>query len=170
MGPAYGTCVRTAFTVMLLALCAARAQPPTPAGVCDCNTFQNVRTRTRCVDSAEGELRDAMACRNETSETECHKGKRAGQWGGYVAPGTCKWTPVAAPARPPGAPGTRNNVLLMIVDDLDNVWRTRDLPGGHHIYTPNMDRLQKRSTWFSEAHAQVAVCAASRLSFLTGEQ
>lgn len=89
-------------------------------------------------------------------------------FGAIIAPGTCKWTPTAAAGSPPGAPGTRNNVMLMIVDDLDNIWRARDLPGANHVHTPHMDRLQNRSTWFPKAQAQVAVCAASRISFLTG--
>ena len=61
-----------------------------------------------------------------------------------------------------GAP----NVLLISIDDL-NDWV--GVLGGHpQAETPNIDRLAKRGTLFTNAHCQSPVCNPSRASMLIG--
>lgn len=61
---------------------------------------------------------------------------------------------------------TRPNVLLIAVDDL-NDWV--GFMGGHpQSVTPNLDRLAKQSTVFTNAHCQGTMCNPSRISFLWG--
>lgn len=60
----------------------------------------------------------------------------------------------------------RPNVLLISVDDL-NDW-TGGLKGHPQAKTPNLDRLEKRGTLFTNAHCQSPVCNPSRASLLTG--
>ena len=58
------------------------------------------------------------------------------------------------------------NVLLLSIDDL-NDWV--GCLGGHpQALTPNIDRLAKRGTLFSNAHCQSPVCNPSRASLMTG--
>ena len=60
----------------------------------------------------------------------------------------------------------RPNVLLIAIDDL-NDWV--GCLGGHpQAQTPNIDRLARRGTLFSNAHCQSPVCNPSRASLLTG--
>ncbi len=60
----------------------------------------------------------------------------------------------------------RPNVLFIAVDDL-NDWV--GLLGGHpQAKTPNLDRLLARGTYFTNAHCNAPVCAASRHSLLSG--
>lgn len=63
-----------------------------------------------------------------------------------------------APARP--------NVLLIAVDDL-NDW-LGCYKGHPNAMTPNMDRLARRSTVFTNAHCQAPICGPSRASLFTG--
>jgi len=58
------------------------------------------------------------------------------------------------------------NVLFIAVDDL-NDW-VGCLGGNPDAQTPNLDRLARQSVLFSNAHCQVALCNASRVSFMTG--
>ncbi len=60
---------------------------------------------------------------------------------------------------------TRPNVLLIFVDDL-NDW-TGCLKGHPQSLTPNIDKLAKTGTLFSNAHCQAPVCQPSRSSMLT---
>lgn len=60
----------------------------------------------------------------------------------------------------------RPNVLFITVDDL-NDW-VGCLGGNPDAKTPNLDLLAQRSVLFSNAHCQVALCYASRASFMTG--
>lgn len=60
----------------------------------------------------------------------------------------------------------RPNVLLISIDDL-NDW-TGCLGGHPQAKTPNIDRLAKRGTLFTNAHCQSPVCNPSRASLLTG--
>ncbi len=59
----------------------------------------------------------------------------------------------------------RPNVLFITVDDL-NDW-VGCLGGNPDAKTPNLDRLAQQSVLFSNAHCQVALCYASRASFMT---
>ena len=59
----------------------------------------------------------------------------------------------------------QTNFLLIMFDDL----RLELSPYGRsHMFTPNFERLAKRSIVFDNAYAQVAVCNPSRDSLLTG--
>ncbi|MCT4588734.1 MAG: sulfatase [Carboxylicivirga sp.] len=70
-----------------------------------------------------------------------------------------------------GSAGHKNdqkapNVLFIAVDDL-NDW-TGNLKGHPNAITPNLDRLSQMGTSFTNAHASMAVCVASRNSLLSG--
>ncbi|XP_053846445.1 iduronate 2-sulfatase isoform X3 [Vidua macroura] len=70
----------------------------------------------------------------------------------------------------PGAgrgPGDGMNVLFIIVDDLRPVLGCY---GDKLVKSPNIDQLASQSMVFSNAYAQQAVCAPSRVSFLTGRR
>ena len=71
----------------------------------------------------------------------------------------------AAEATVPGQT-TKPNVLFIAVDDL-NDW-VGCLRGHPQARTPNMDRLAKRGTLFTNAHVQAPLCNPSRSSVLTG--
>ncbi|TRX66429.1 sulfatase [Carboxylicivirga sp. M1479] len=58
------------------------------------------------------------------------------------------------------------NVLFIAIDDL-NDW-TSSLGGHPQAITPNLDRLAQMGTTFTNAHASMAVCVASRNSLLSG--
>ncbi|XP_073399696.1 iduronate 2-sulfatase [Dendrobates tinctorius] len=83
------------------------------------------------------------------------------------------WSPVAdglAPRRPQtSATGdvTGKNVLLVIVDDLRT---SLGCYGDSLVKSPNIDQLASNSVLFTNAYAQQAVCAPSRVSFLTGRR
>uniref|UniRef100_A0A8C5Q3H4 Iduronate 2-sulfatase n=1 Tax=Leptobrachium leishanense TaxID=445787 RepID=A0A8C5Q3H4_9ANUR len=64
------------------------------------------------------------------------------------------------------APGGRN-VLLIIVDDLRTSLGSY---GDDVVKSPNIDQLASQSVIFTNAYAQQAVCAPSRVSFLTGRR
>ncbi|HEX5445779.1 MAG TPA: sulfatase [Pirellulales bacterium] len=68
----------------------------------------------------------------------------------------------ALPAAEPGRP----NVLFIAVDDL-NDW-VGCLEGHPQVKTPNIDRLARRGTLFTNAHCQAPLCNPSRASLLTG--
>jgi choline-sulfatase len=73
---------------------------------------------------------------------------------------------VAAQATPGRADERQPNVLFIAVDDL-NDWV--GCLGGHpQASTPNMDRLARRGTLFTNAHCQAPLCNPSRSSLLTG--
>ena len=66
----------------------------------------------------------------------------------------------------PAVAAERPNILLISIDDL-NDWV--GCLGGHpQARTPNIDRLAKRGTLFTNAHCQSPVCNPSRASLLTG--
>ncbi len=58
------------------------------------------------------------------------------------------------------------NILFIAIDDL-NDW-VSPLGGHPQAKTPNMDRLAKRGTLFTNAHCQAPLCNPSRTSILTG--
>ena len=78
--------------------------------------------------------------------------------------------PVAKPGKmsavAPRNHSNKPNVLFITVDDL-NDW-VGCLGGNPDAKTPNLDRLAKQSVLFNNAHCQVALCYASRASFMTG--
>ncbi len=64
------------------------------------------------------------------------------------------------------AQASKPNVLFIAVDDL-NDWL--GCLGGHpNAITPNMDRLARRGTLFTNAHCQAPICGPSRASIMTG--
>ena len=68
---------------------------------------------------------------------------------------------------PPGRTAERApNVLFIAVDDL-NDW-VGCLGGHRQVQTPNIDRLARRGTLFTNAHCQAPLCNPSRSSLLTG--
>ncbi|XP_032928544.1 iduronate 2-sulfatase isoform X2 [Catharus ustulatus] len=87
---------------------------------------------------------------------------------------TAPRTASARPRRPAGtwrrcgyACSYGMNVLLIIVDDLRPVLGCY---GDKLVKSPNIDQLASQSMVFSNAYAQQAVCAPSRVSFLTGRR
>lgn len=58
------------------------------------------------------------------------------------------------------------NVLFIAIDDL-NDW-IGCLNGHPNTKTPNLDRLAKKSTLFTNAHCQAPICGPSRASLMTG--
>ena len=65
-----------------------------------------------------------------------------------------------------GYAGKKPNVLLLSIDDL-NDW-VSCMDGHPQARTPNIDRLAKMGTLFSNAHCQSPVCNPSRASLMTG--
>lgn len=63
-----------------------------------------------------------------------------------------------------GKKSSRPNVIFITVDDL----RPELGVYGSPVKTPNIDRLAKKGMTFTNAYCQVAVCAPSRASALTG--
>ncbi|XP_033632113.1 iduronate 2-sulfatase-like [Asterias rubens] len=61
---------------------------------------------------------------------------------------------------------SRPNVLFLIIDD----FRPALGSYGEQVITPNMDQLAAQSIRFTDAHAQQALCAPSRISFLTSRR
>lgn len=59
----------------------------------------------------------------------------------------------------------QKNILLIIVDDLKPAGVAYDAP---EMLTPNMDALAGEGVLFARNYCQQAVCAPSRISFLTG--
>ncbi len=60
----------------------------------------------------------------------------------------------------------RPNVLMVIVDDM-NDW-VGCLEGHPDVRTPNIDRLARRGTLFTNAHVPSPVCNPSRVAVMTG--
>ncbi len=59
----------------------------------------------------------------------------------------------------------KTNVVFILVDDLKPLINSY---GESEMITPNFDRFAHEGVVFTNAHAQQAVCAASRVSFMTG--
>ena len=64
-------------------------------------------------------------------------------------------------------PENPKNVLFIVSDDLRPSLGSY---GAAVVKTPNLDKLAQRSVRFTTAAAQQAVCAPSRISFLTGRR
>ena len=66
-----------------------------------------------------------------------------------------------------GAPNTtKPNIIMIMVDDL-NDW-VGAMNGHPQAHTPNIDKLAKSGSLFTNAHAQAPVCGPSRTSLMTG--
>uniref|UniRef100_A0A8I3PHW6 Iduronate 2-sulfatase n=2 Tax=Canis lupus familiaris TaxID=9615 RepID=A0A8I3PHW6_CANLF len=83
---------------------------------------------------------------------------------GLVLSSVCASAESAAPSNLTTAP---LNVLLIIVDDLRP---SLGCYGDKLVRSPNIDQLASHSLLFQNAFAQQAVCAPSRVSFLTGRR
>lgn len=83
----------------------------------------------------------------------------------FLAAGMAAWVVLgSSPAANAQSP-ERPNVLLLLVDDLRPEIRAY---GSERAITPNIDRLAAQGLLFERAYAQVAVCAPSRISLLSG--
>jgi len=58
------------------------------------------------------------------------------------------------------------NIVLILADDMG--WGDVGYHGFKDILTPNIDRLAKEGTWFSQGYASASVCGPSRAGLLTG--
>ena len=67
----------------------------------------------------------------------------------------------------PSSKQSRPNVLLIFTDDMGY----SDLPkfGKSEIPTPNIDRLAKEGTLFTDAYVTAPICVASRMGLMTGQ-
>ena len=65
------------------------------------------------------------------------------------------------------AEAKKPNVVLIMSDDMGY----SDLPkfGKSEIPTPNIDRLAKEGTLFTDAYVTAPICVASRMGLLTGQ-
>lgn len=72
------------------------------------------------------------------------------------------------PSRAAQSKTAKPNYLFLAIDDL-NDWI--GVLGGHpQVKTPNIDRLARRGTLFTNAHTQAPLCNPSRVSLLTGRR
>lgn len=66
------------------------------------------------------------------------------------------------------SPGSlRKHVVLVVIDDMRPDWGAYGQPAS---FTPRLDALAAESAVFSHAYAQIANCAPSRTSFLSGHR
>lgn len=65
------------------------------------------------------------------------------------------------------ADSTRPNVVFVLIDDLG--WRDLGCYGSTFYDTPNIDRLARQGTCFTDAYACCHVCSPSRAAVLTGK-
>ena len=70
------------------------------------------------------------------------------------------WSPVANAA-------DRPNVVMILVDDLG--WNDLSCQGSDVLQTPNIDRLAKHGTRFTNAYAAAPVCSPTRAAIITGQ-
>ncbi|HEY9174404.1 MAG TPA: sulfatase-like hydrolase/transferase [Verrucomicrobiae bacterium] len=61
----------------------------------------------------------------------------------------------------------RPNILFILADDLG--WGDLSCYGNKQIKTPNLDRLAKQGTLFTQFYVNGSVCSPSRAAFLTGQ-
>ncbi|XP_019395816.1 PREDICTED: iduronate 2-sulfatase isoform X2 [Crocodylus porosus] len=78
-----------------------------------------------------------------------------------------RWLGLCCAALLLGALRGGKNVLFIVVDDLRP---TLGCYGDNLVKSPNIDQLASQSVVFQNAYAQQAVCAPSRVSFLTGRR
>lgn len=78
--------------------------------------------------------------------------------GGLVAAATGAW-PQTAPAQQP-------NIVLALIDDLG--WMDLGCQGSTFYETPEIDRLAREGTRFTNAYSNCPVCSPSRAALMTG--
>ena len=61
----------------------------------------------------------------------------------------------------------RPNLLFILADDLHV--RGLGIQGNQEVYTPNLDRLAREGTRFTQAHVSNPICTPSRAALLTGQ-
>jgi len=61
----------------------------------------------------------------------------------------------------------RKNIIFIGLDDAFSFWRFRDAFGAR-LQTPNLDRICARSTAFTSAYCQIAICGPSCASMMSG--
>ena len=59
------------------------------------------------------------------------------------------------------------NVIVILTDDQGTV--DLNVYGAKDLYTPNMDRIAKEGTMFTQFYAGAPVCSPSRAALLTGK-
>lgn len=74
------------------------------------------------------------------------------------------FTALAADAQPPGS---KPNILFILVDDMG--WGDLASNGGAAVPTPNMDGLAREGTRFTQFDTASPICSASRCGFITGQ-
>ncbi|HRP05395.1 MAG TPA: sulfatase-like hydrolase/transferase, partial [Opitutaceae bacterium] len=62
---------------------------------------------------------------------------------------------------------TRPNIILIVSDDVG--YGDIGCYGATHVRTPNLDRLAREGTRFTDAHATASVCTPTRFALLTGK-
>jgi len=62
---------------------------------------------------------------------------------------------------------TRPNIIYLMADDMG--WGDAGCYGQKHIQTPNIDRLAREGTRFTDVYAGASVCAPSRSVLMTGQ-
>lgn len=73
----------------------------------------------------------------------------------------------AQPADAASPQGKRYNVLFIVIDDYHASLTSVENPASP-VKTPNMDRIARRSAWFSNAYNAAPACGPSRTALLTG--
>jgi N-acetylgalactosamine-6-sulfatase len=70
------------------------------------------------------------------------------------------------PAHIPSGGTEKPNVIFILTDDLG--WGDLGCYGNREIKTPNLDRLARQGTLFTQFYVNSAVCSPSRTAFMTG--
>jgi len=73
---------------------------------------------------------------------------------------------LASPARAAAPAPTRPNIVFVLTDDQG--WGDAAAWGHPYVKTPNLDRLTRESTRFTQFYAANPVCSPSRTAFMTG--
>jgi arylsulfatase A len=85
-------------------------------------------------------------------------------------PGLGRWFALLAAAAPAAIfaaePPARPNIVFILADDLG--WRDLRCYGSLWHDTPNLDRLAREGTRFTNGYAAAPICSASRVALLTG--
>jgi arylsulfatase A-like enzyme len=75
--------------------------------------------------------------------------------------------PLVAPAQSaPASEDTPPNVVFILVDDMG--WGDLACYGNPYIKTPNLDRLARQGTLYTDFYVTAPVCSPTRASFMTG--